>query len=93
MALLFVPLITIAQKKQITLEDIFKNRTFQGDNVPAFSEVPLDSIIHPSDVRDENGKQLSTGDYQLSADKKRIIFFYRSRTDLPSLFKKQCLPV
>jgi len=75
MALLFVPLITIAQKKQITLEDIFKNRTFQGDNVPAFSEVPLDSIIHPSDVKDENGKQLSTGDYQLSADKKRIIFF------------------
>src|ERR1041385_4119923 len=72
--LLFVPLITIAQKKQITLDDIFKNRTFQGDNVPAFSELSLDSIIPPSDVRDENGKQLSTGDYQLSADKKRIIF-------------------
>ena len=75
MALLFVPLVTIAQKKQITLGDIFKNRTFQGDNVPAFSELPLDSIIHPSDVKDETGKQLGTGDYQLSADKKRIIFF------------------
>jgi dipeptidyl-peptidase-4 len=74
-ALLLVPFVSIAQKKQITLEDIFKNKTFQGDAVPGFSEQPLDSIINPGDVKDENGKQLSTKDYELSDDKKRIIFF------------------
>lgn len=74
-ALLFVPLITIAQKKQITLEDIYKNRIFQADKVPAFSELPLDSIINPGDVKDEKGKQLNSDDYQVSKDKKRIIFF------------------
>jgi len=61
----------MAQKKQITLEDIYTNKTFQGDVVPGFSEQPLDSIINISDVKDENGKQLSTKDYKLSEDKKR----------------------
>ncbi|HYV55660.1 MAG TPA: DPP IV N-terminal domain-containing protein [Chitinophagaceae bacterium] len=75
LALLFVPFVSIAQKKQITLEDIYKNKTFQADVVPGFSEQPLDSIISPVDVKDENGKQLPTKDYKLSEDKKRIIFF------------------
>jgi dipeptidyl-peptidase-4 len=70
-----VPLISLAQKKQITLENIYKYNTFQSDTVPAFSELPLDSIINPADVKDENGKQLSTSDYELSENKKRIIFF------------------
>jgi dipeptidyl-peptidase 4 len=74
-AFLFVPLISIAQKKQITLEDIYKSRTFQGEFVPGFSELPLDSIINVKDVKDENGRQLETRDYQLSDNKKRIIFF------------------
>jgi len=71
----FVPFVSIAQKKQITLEDIFKNKTFQADIVPGFSEQPLDSIINTADVKDNNGKQLSTKDYKLSEDKKRLIFF------------------
>src|ERR1700741_933269 len=75
MFFLFVPLISIAQKKQITLEDIYKNRTFQGENVPAFSEVPLDSIINPIDAKDENGRRLNSSDYLLSTNKKRVIFF------------------
>ena len=74
-ALLLVPFVSMAQKKQITLEDIYTKKTFQGDVVPGFSEQPLDSIINISDVKDENGKQLSTKDYKLSEDKKRIIFF------------------
>jgi len=73
--LLLIPFISIAQKKQITLEDIYKSRIFQGDIVPGFSEQPLDSIINPYDVKDENGKQLDTRDYQLSENKKRILFF------------------
>src|ERR1700748_3698830 len=70
-AFLILPIIAIAQKKQITLEDIYKNRTFQGSMVPGFSEQPLDSIINTNDVKDETGKQLNTRDYQLSDDKKR----------------------
>lgn len=77
-ALLLVPFVSMAQKKQITLEDIYKNKTFQGDVVPGFSEQPLDSTIHPLDVKDENGKQLSTKDFKLSDDKKKIIFLTES---------------
>jgi dipeptidyl-peptidase-4 len=74
-AFFLLPIIATAQKKQITLEDIYKNRTFQGSMVPGFSEQPLDSIINTSDVKDESGKQLSTRDYEVSEDKKRILFF------------------
>src|SRR5215813_4199839 len=77
-AILLVPFVSMAQKKQITLEDIFKNKTFQADNVPGFSEQPLDSFINASDVRDEHGKQLSTKNYTMSEDKKRIIFLTES---------------
>ncbi|MFI5187854.1 MAG: S9 family peptidase [Chitinophagales bacterium] len=83
-ALLLLPIISIAQKKQISLEDIFKNKTFQGDVVPGFSEQPLDSIIDPNDAKDENGKQLVIKDYKLSADKKRIIFF----TERESIYRR-----
>jgi len=72
---LFVPFISIAQRKQVTLEDIYKNKTFQDEVVPGFSEEPLDSTINLDDVKDENGNQISTKDYELSEDKKRIIFF------------------
>ncbi len=75
MALLFVPLLSIAQKKQLTLEDIYKSQIFEGEFVRGFSEQPLDSIINPFDVKDETGKQLNTRDYQLSSNKKRILFF------------------
>ena len=83
-AFLFVPFVSIAQKKQITLEDIYKNKTFQADVVPGFSEQPLDSIINLADVKDENGKQLPTKDYKLSEDKKRIIFF----TERESIYRR-----
>jgi dipeptidyl-peptidase-4 len=73
--LLFVPFVSIAQKKEITLEDLYKNKTFQPDVVPGFSEQPLDSIINPVDVKDENGKQLATKDFRLSEDRKRILLF------------------
>ena len=83
-AFLFVPFVSIAQKKQITLEDIYKNKTFQADVVPGFSEQPLDSIINPVDVKDDSGKQLSTKDYKLSDDKKKIIFF----TDREQIYRR-----
>ena len=81
---LLVPFISIGQKKQITLEDIYKNKTFQGDVVPGFSDEPLDSVLNLTDIKDENGKQLPTKDYRLSEDKKKIIFF----TDREQIYRR-----
>jgi dipeptidyl-peptidase 4 len=55
--LFLLPVFAIAQKKQITLEDIYKNRTFQGEFVRAdFGEVSKDPEVNPKDLKDENGK-------------------------------------
>lgn len=72
---LFLPFIAVAQKKQITLEDIYKKGTFRGEFVPGFEGGSNDSLFNPKDVKDEAGKQLATSDYSISSDKKRILFF------------------
>ena len=46
-ALLIVPFVSIARKKQITLEDLYKSKMFEPDVVPGFFQQPLDSIIKP----------------------------------------------
>lgn len=74
LALLFVPLLSIAQKKKITLEDIYKKGTFRGEFVPAFSTQDDDKLFDPKDVTDASGKKLDTRDYTVSGDKKRILF-------------------
>src|SRR3954467_12187006 len=71
----FLPLLTIAQKKQITLEDIYKKGTFRGEFVPGFITPTDDSLFEPKDITDPAGKKLDTRDYEVSADKKRILFF------------------
>ena len=73
--LLLFPILAIAQKKQITLEDIYKKGTFRGEIVPGFAGESIDSFVTASDVKDENGKTLPLGDYSLSANKKRALFF------------------
>ncbi|MFL5809444.1 MAG: S9 family peptidase, partial [Flavisolibacter sp.] len=75
LALLFLPLFTIAQKKQITLDDLFKKSTFQGEYVPGFVAPSDDSLFDPKDVIDASGKKIETRDYEVSSDKKRILFF------------------
>ncbi len=71
----FLPLLTIAQKKQITLEDIYKKGTFRGEFVPGFITPTDDSLFDPQNVVDESGKKIETRDYEASADKKRVLFF------------------
>ncbi|HVG12066.1 MAG TPA: S9 family peptidase [Flavisolibacter sp.] len=71
---LFIPLLTIAQKKQITLEDIYKKGTFRGEFVGGFQPA-ADNLFDPKDIKDEGGKTLGSQDYQVSADRKRILFF------------------
>jgi dipeptidyl-peptidase-4 len=75
LVLFFLPLLTIAQNKQITLEDIYKKGTFRGEAVPGFASEDNSSLFNAKDITDEAGKELSTSDYEVSADKKRIIFF------------------
>ncbi|MDB5208391.1 MAG: family peptidase [Flavisolibacter sp.] len=71
----FLPLLTIAQNKQITLEDIYKKGTFRGEQVQGFASEDNSSLFNAKDVKDESGKEISTSDYEVSADKKRLIFF------------------
>jgi dipeptidyl-peptidase-4 len=73
--LFFIPLLTLAQKKQITLEDIYKKGTFRGEYFSGFAGEPTDSLFDPMNVLDDSGKRLETSDFELSADKKRILFF------------------
>ena len=72
---LILPFLTIAQKKQVTLEDIFKKNTFRGEFVPGFVTDTEDHLFNPQDVVDESGKQIETREFQVSADKKRILLF------------------
>ncbi len=55
--LFLLPLLGSAQKKQISLEDIYKNGTFRGEFVPAdFGQTTKDTDINPKELKDENGK-------------------------------------
>ncbi|MFI5134092.1 MAG: S9 family peptidase [Chitinophagales bacterium] len=73
--LLFLPLLATAQKKQITLDDIYKKGTFRGEFVPGFATENIDSIVNAADVKDETGKSLPLTDYLLTDDKKRLLIF------------------
>lgn len=73
--LLLFPLLVVAQKKQITLEDIYKKGTFRSEFVQGFQGESIDSFVKAWDVKDENNKNIPLSDFQLSADKKRVLFF------------------
>lgn len=73
--ILLLPFIVLAQKKQITLEDIYKKGTFRGEPVRGFEGEDIKDFVTASDVKDENGKQIPLDDYDLSADKKRVLLF------------------
>src|SRR5690242_14193145 len=72
---LFLPFFPLEQKKQITLEDIYKKGTFRGEYVPGFTKESNDSLFDPSTVIDASGRKIETNNYEVSADKKRILFF------------------
>ncbi len=73
--LFFLPLLSIAQKKAITLEDIFKKGSFRNETFAGFEEASTDSLFDAKNIKDENGQQINTNDFQLSSDKKRVLFF------------------
>lgn len=59
---LLIPAFAIAQKKQVTLEDIYKKGTFRGEYVaPDFGQPSTDAEI-PGDLKDEKGRPLAKAD-------------------------------
>jgi len=70
----FLPLLTIAQKKQITLEDIYKKGTFRFEPVAGFETQAEDSLFDPKNVADANGKRIDTRDYAINSNKKFVLF-------------------
>ena len=71
---ILLPLLSLAQKKKITLDDIYKKGTFRGEAQVSFTE-EKDSLFDPMGVVDEQGKKIETREYQVSSDKKRVLFF------------------
>src|SRR5215217_7457837 len=72
---LFLPLLTLAQKKQITLEDIYQKGTFQSEVPVSFQSNETRNLFNADEVRDETGKRIDTRNYQVSNDKKHVLFF------------------
>lgn len=63
LVLLLLPLVVVAQKKQITLEDIYKKGTFRGEPVRAdFGKTSGDPEIKFEELKDENGKPFGKAD-------------------------------
>ncbi len=57
--LFLLPLLATAQKKQITLEDIYKKGTFRGEQVRAdFGQTSKDPELKAEDLKDESGKSI-----------------------------------
>lgn len=73
--ILLLPLFLLAQKKQITLEDIFKNQTFREENVGGFSTLKPDSLFNKSDIKNDKGTLINTNKCKVSGTKKYILFF------------------
>lgn len=70
-----LPFFSLAQNKQITLEDIYKKGTFRGEAAGGFSRQEAARLFEAKDIKDESGKQINYGGYEASADGKRILFF------------------
>lgn len=73
--LIVLPILSIAQKKQITLEDIYAKGTFRSETVPGFQNIDIERMVSLGDVRDETGMALGLKDHLLSPDKKKLLVF------------------
>lgn len=72
--LFLLPVVSMAQKKQVTLEDLYKKGTFRGEMIPGFAGETMDSLLEAADIKDGNNK-IPVGDYSASDDKKRVLLF------------------
>jgi dipeptidyl-peptidase-4 len=77
-ALLFLPLVTIAQKKQIAIKDIYEKRLFRNEVVLGFQKEDVNKFVDKSDVKNDKGQVIEldeNDDYLLSDDKKRVLYY------------------
>ena len=83
---ILIPFFSIAQKKQITLEDIYNKGTFRGEVVAAdFSKLSVDPKI-PEELKDEKGKVIGQpGDIIYSTVNPRIVLL---RTNIESIYRR-----
>lgn len=72
---LLLPVFTLAQKKQITLEDVFKYGTFLEQPFRGSSTEKEESLFDPQELKDESGNHLRFDDYVAGIDRKNILFF------------------
>jgi dipeptidyl-peptidase 4 len=84
---LLIPVFLIAQKKQITLEDIYKKRTFTGEVVAAnFDKPSTDPKVNPEELKDENGKAIGKAtDIIYSSAHPRIVLL---RTNVEPIYRR-----
>ena len=83
---LLIPALSIAQKKQVTLEDIYKKGTFRGEYVAAdFGQTSTDPEI-PEGIKDENGHPLGKPDDIIySSSHPRIVLI---RTNVEYIYRR-----
>jgi dipeptidyl-peptidase-4 len=86
--ILALPVLGTAQqnsaKKKITLEDIFKKGTFLPDEVSMGGSVEEEKLFESKEILDESGKAIDTRNYQVSGNKKNILFF----TDREPIYRR-----
>ncbi|MEP7376137.1 MAG: S9 family peptidase [Chitinophagaceae bacterium] len=84
--LLFVPLLSVAQKKQVTLEDIYKKGTFRGESVATDFDKPSADAKIPDALKDETGSFIGKpGDIIYSSANPRIVLL---RTNIESIYRR-----
>jgi dipeptidyl-peptidase-4 len=71
---LLVPVFALAQRKKITLDDIYKNPTFANERVQGLGVEEETTLFNPTDVKDESGKQLKFEAYTTNNDQRYVLF-------------------
>jgi dipeptidyl-peptidase-4 len=75
LAFLFVPLLSLAQKREITLEAIFKDNTFYTARPAGFKADETKGLFTTDSLQDEAGNKIGTADYAISSNKRNVLLF------------------
>lgn len=79
---LLLPLLATAQKKEITLEDIYKKGTFRGEPVRAdFGETPKQPDLKTDSLKDETGKPFGQPDDIIRSSSNPAVVLLKKETE------------
>jgi dipeptidyl-peptidase-4 len=65
----FLPLLTLAQKKKLTLEDIYRKGVFRSEYVPGFEQATNEQAFKVEDLQNDKGEKIKADDYLLNKNK------------------------